>query len=563
MLFSIITPTIGNLRLKNVLESINNQTYQNIEHIIVIDGMDYYEKVLTILEQVPANHPRHIIPLPFSSGKDNYFGHKIYASIPHLANGDYIILLDDDNTYESNHIQTYYDLLKNNKYDWLYCLRNIVNDEGYVCRDECESLGYLSPVFYNKSQYLVDTNCICVKKEIMIEKCYIWNRKGFNRIDDPDRVFSNTLMSEYLNYECTKQYTVNYYVNNRPNSVKKELFLNGNQKVIPRWEKPTLFVVHFNPINTDKIIERVYQKDKSEIGFKQWQLNILDTMDDYCLVSGYQKYIPSGSKVIFHMCNIRELPLYLLERKDIVKILYTIESPNIRHQLQWMKEFLEKFDIVLTYWKPLLEISNTLYFPFIYRFDHQNKNDMELLQTNKGVDKSVCIILEKRDFRDEYEINNIKLRAQDYLRFEYAKHIKTIDCYGDTWKPYSNQINYKPTINRFLDQQKTIDVMVNYTFTLIIENCDAENYVSEKIYDAFTVGSIPLYYGNNSELLNIPNDMYIDLKTIRPNRIREYLDNLTNEEIEQYRKNIYEKREEVMRRASVNEYNKLLQEVIN
>jgi glycosyltransferase involved in cell wall biosynthesis len=251
MLFSIITPTIGNLRLKNVLESINKQTYKNIEHIIVIDGIDYHETVLSILEQVPAKHIRHIIPLPFSSGKDNYFGHKIYASIPHLVNGDYVILLDDDNTYEAEHIENYYNLIKDNKYDWLYCLRNIENDEGYICRDDCESLGYLSPVFYNKTQYMVDTNCVCIRRDIIIEKSYIWNKKGYNKIDDPDRLFSNLLMDEYPNYICTKKYTLNYYVNNRQNSVKKELFLAGNQKVINRWEKPTLFVVHFDALNTE------------------------------------------------------------------------------------------------------------------------------------------------------------------------------------------------------------------------------------------------------------------------------------------------------------------------
>jgi glycosyltransferase involved in cell wall biosynthesis len=565
MLFSIITPTIGNPRLKQLLESINNQTYTNIEHIIVIDGSDYYEKVFEILEQVPVKEPiiRHIIPLPFSSGKNYYYGHKIYASIPQLLKSDYVVLLDDDNTFKTNHIQSYYELLEIDNYEWIYSLRNIEDDEGYICRDECESLGYLSPIFYNKTQYMIDTNCLCIRLDIMIENSYIWNRPGYNKLEDPDRVFSNKLMTEYPKYYCSQKYTVNYYVGNRPDSVKRELFLMGNKNIINRWDKEPIYIVHFNPKNTEKIIERVYQKDKSEIGFKQWQLNILDKMDEYCLISGYQKYIPSGSKVIFHICNIQELPLHLLERKDIIKILYTIESPNIRHQIQWMKEFLEKFDIVITYWKPLLELSNVLYFPFIYRLDYENQNDMKLLQTNKGVNKSVCIILEKRDFRDEYEINSIKMRAQDYLRYEYAKNIKEIDCYGDTWKPHNNVINYKLTKNRFLDQEKTIDIMVNYTFTLIIENCNGENYVSEKIYDAFVVGSIPLYYGNNSELIDIPKDMYIDLKKIKPKQIKEYLNNLTENEIEIYRKNIYEKREEVLRKVSVNEYNNMLKDIIN
>jgi hypothetical protein len=254
--------------------------------------------------------------------------------------------------------------------------------------------------------------------------------------------------------------------------------------------------------------------------------------------------------------------LHLLERNDITKVLYTIESPNIRHQAQWKKDFLNKFNIIITYWKPLLSLSNVLYFPFIHRFDFKNKNDMALIRKNKGVNKSCCIVLEKRDLNQEYQIDGIKLKAQDYLRWEYVKNIKKIDCYGNTWEQYKNQINWKPTKNRFLDQEKTIDIMINYTFTLIIENCNAENYVSEKIYDAFTVGSIPLYYGNITELLGIPSDMYIDLRKYSPQEIGGILELMPNEMIEEYRENIYKNREKVLKNVSINNYNNLLMSII-
>jgi hypothetical protein len=569
MLFSIITPTIGNEKLVKLLESINQQTYSNIEHIIVIDGEEHWSKVETIINSVPSKVKRYIIKLPFSTGKNNYYGHKIYASISQIVNGDYVILLDDDNSLQPQHIQNYYDLIKNEKYEWLYSLRNIVDkDDNFICVDGCESLGYLSPVFYNETEYMIDTNCTCIRTDVMIENSYIWNRKGFNNHNDPDRVFSRLLMDKYKKNICTGQYTVNYTVDNRPNHVQKELFIEGNKQMIKRynelpWSKKQLYVIHFDRKHTEQIINRVYQKEKDEIGYKQWQMNLFDNMNDYCLLSGYSKYIPSGSKVLIHMCHAQELPLELFERKDVTKILYTIESPNIRHQGQWTKEFLSKFDLIITYWKPLLDLPNVLYFPFIHRFDFNNKNDMQLLQKNKGKGKSCCIILEKRDMNQKYNIDNINLQAQDYLRWEYVQQIKNIDCYGNTWEKYKNQINYKPTKNRFLDQEKTIDIMINYTFTLIIENCNAVNYVSEKIYDAFTVGSIPLYYGNNSELLNIPKDMYIDLKEFAPKEIGKVIELMDEEMIEEYRKKIYDYREEVLKKVSVNEYNKLLKSIIN
>ena len=223
-------------------------------------------------------------------------------------------------------------------------------------------------------------------------------------------------------------YTVNYRVANREGSVKGEMFLKGNELIKDRyggcipWTKPNrLVVAHFNEENTNKIISRLYFPEKDCAGYKQWQLNILDCLGDRFVMSAYNRFIPSCSKVLVHMCNPGELPIQLLERDDIEKTLYTIEGPNIRHQQQWSLEFLLKyFTKIITYWKPLLDISSQLenrisYFPFIHRFDFNNPNDLACIKENNNRGKQVCIVLEKRDIRGDYTINGVKLSAHDYL----------------------------------------------------------------------------------------------------------------------------------------------------
>ena len=160
MLFSIITPTIGNDKLKAVLTSINRQIYNNIEHLIVIDGEKYWEKVDKILEEVKPheNIKRYVFKFPYSTGKDNYYGHKIFASISQIVNGNYVIFLDDDNTIQPDHVKNYYDLINKEKYEWLYSLRNIVDkDDNFICVDGCESLGYISNIFYNLKYFLSES----------------------------------------------------------------------------------------------------------------------------------------------------------------------------------------------------------------------------------------------------------------------------------------------------------------------------------------------------------------------------------------------------------------------
>jgi hypothetical protein len=59
-----------------------------------------------------------------------------------------------------------------------------------------------------------------------------------------------------------------------------------------------------------------------------------------------------------------------------------------------------------------------------------------------------------------------------------------------------------------------IMLLKRHAFSLIVENCDAAGYVSEKIMDAWVAGCIPLYYGNlDKSQLQVPEDMYIDLRT--------------------------------------------------
>jgi len=599
--FTIITPTTGNSKLSKLIQSINNQIDNNtipkkIEHVIVIDGPTFNENTQQILNDNPStNHERFVVQLPFNTGKDggNYLGHKIYASFGQLVRGDWVILADDDNWYEPNHFNSLIETIDeyNQEYnrksfykkqmEWLYCLRKIENDrEGYVCEDNCESLGYLNPVFYNSNERLIDTNCYCIRSDVMIACSYIWNRVGTNNNTDPDRIFCKKLMKEYPNFVCTQQYTLNYHTGNRDDSVKSELFVKGNDIIIKRfgsvpWQRPILYIAHFDSIHTLMILNRVYGGNKNPlpcITYNQWNLNFFDKLSEkFLLISAYtpSEFVPSGSKLLLNFCSPSDLPITLLNRNDIEKIVYTYESPNIRHKEQWdLAYLLPTFNKILTYWKPMLDISNLVdnritYLPFIGRFDMTNPNDLVCIQKNNNCDKKVCIILENREINGKYKINEIDLCAQDYLRYEYASALgKRIYCYGSTWEPMQNIINYRPALNRQLDKERVIDFMSEYTFCLIIENCNADGYISEKLYDALTVGCIPLYYGNKNSILNIPVDCYIDLKTITPNDLPNLIDSMDSEFIELFRQNIYKKRMDIFQKVSINAYTEIIETVL-
>ena len=97
-----------------------------------------------------------------------------------------------------------------------------------------------------------------------------------------------------------------------------------------------------------------------------------------------------------------------------------------------------------------------------------------------------------------------------------------------------------------------VDLIKNFTFVLILENTNAQGYVSEKIYDAFIAGCIPIYLGNNNDRVNIPTDMYIDLHKFKTSRdLQAFLDSLSFEDIEAMRQVILDKRHQVLANVSI------------
>lgn len=304
--FTILTPTIANANLVKLLESINNLTpseeYQ-IEHLLVIDGPEFQSNVYDMLDIIKSVNyiSRIVMCLPFNTGADGYQGHKIYASISQIINADYIIFLDEDNTVEPNHICAYFNILKSNKLDWCYCLRNIISPEGnFVCKDMCESLGAIHSVFYNDNIHLIDTSCYCISKDILIKTSYIWNRKGLNDGSDPDRVFCDKLLSEYKNFKCTYEHTLNYRTSSRNNSVKQDLFLLGNDRIkhkygIIPWENKTdqMYVISksYLEIDTIEVLKKMYMtKSISILG--------IDNTESIAFLNYYNKYKPSDRKIL-------------------------------------------------------------------------------------------------------------------------------------------------------------------------------------------------------------------------------------------------------------------------
>lgn len=240
MKVSVITPTTGNPYLAECIASVRAQTYKNIEHIVVVDGRERWDKADEILlaAEFPNGVNEHVCVLPYPTGTDRYNGHRVYGAATYFADGDYHLWLDDDNMLEPNHVESLVKLVQAKNLDWAYTLRKIIDKDGNVlCLDDCESLGMWASILHPED-YFVDVNCYFVKKQVAVGITPVWYRKfrepGQMEID---RAIASVLMHENnkLKFDCTRDYTVKYRVGNTGLSVQAEFFLRGNEAMLQKY----------------------------------------------------------------------------------------------------------------------------------------------------------------------------------------------------------------------------------------------------------------------------------------------------------------------------------------
>ncbi len=223
---TVIIPTTGSDFTIQAIESVLNQTYPT-QCYLVCDGEEYYGKTKNIISKFEKNDGFNFTSLPINVGRNGFYGHRIYAAFSHLINTDYVLYLDQDNWFDTNHVKSCIESLKENKTFWSFSLRKIWENDNFICDDNCESLGFY-PGFQGGNH--VDTNCYCIKTEVVNKIASAWHG-GWGQ----DRIFYSTLKTIFGDGSCTGTYSVNYRLGGNEGSVKKEFFVYGNDIMIKRF----------------------------------------------------------------------------------------------------------------------------------------------------------------------------------------------------------------------------------------------------------------------------------------------------------------------------------------
>ncbi|MBW8041939.1 MAG: hypothetical protein FVQ85_18330 [Planctomycetes bacterium] len=85
------------------------------------------------------------------------------------------------------------------------------------------------------------------------------------------------------------------------------------------------------------------------------------------------------------------------------------------------------------------------------------------------------------------------------------------------------------------------ETLGNYTFALCFENMILKGWITEKIFDCFFAGTIPIYWGSPDIEEHVPSECFIDMRRFKNyEELRSYLKSLSEKDIRQYKENVRE-----------------------
>jgi hypothetical protein len=214
-----------------------------------------------------------------------------------------------------------------------------------------------------------------------------------------------------------------------------------------------------------------------------------------------------------------------LEKKD--RILFIFEPPVVRSDM-WGKralsDFGEYFGKVYTWADNIIDNMN------FFKFNYPQAPPKEGWPLNDGFNNTgkYLLALIGSNYRSEYPGELYTFRR------EIAKHcdmaLQGFHVYGTEWDfCKSNQGGCKDKFS----------ILRDHKFSLVLENSSVRGYISEKIFDSFFSGCIPVYYGAPNITDYIPENTFIDLRNFDSiDLLENYLANMDEDSINKYRQNI-------------------------
>ncbi len=196
-------------------------------------------------------------------------------------------------------------------------------------------------------------------------------------------------------------------------------------------------------------------------------------------------------------------------------ILYAYE-PDTMDPKAHKKSYQDKFDKILTFDQRLVD--NQKVFGYLYPVQRQMRSDLVAFHSRR-----LCCLIASNKCCPGPTFQ----KRQELIQYFEKNYPDQFDLFGRGWP---SSLIYKGEIE---NKDETIK---NYKFVLCPENTDQiPGYITEKLWDAFANGVIPIYLGHEKVTHTIPSNCFIDLRQFSSwNCLYDVLSQMTEEKHQLY-----------------------------
>lgn len=246
--------------------------------------------------------------------------------------------------------------------------------------------------------------------------------------------------------------------------------------------------------------------------------------------------LPSESQFVIYneMPNIK----YISPDKNIYLLM--LESKIVKSS-SWAIKNHRYFKKIFT-WDDNL-VDNKKYF----KVNYPHKIPAELTLGLSKKEKLCTMIIGNKFLSHPLGLYTERLKAISWFE---QNHLEEFDFYGIGWDKYCfkgilsrlNSFDFlriplKPKYPSYRGAVKSKrEVLQKYKFAICYENArDMPGYITEKIFDCFFAGCVPIYWGAPNVTDYIPSDAFIDRREFRTyNNLYSYLKNMSDKEYVSY-----------------------------
>lgn len=198
------------------------------------------------------------------------------------------------------------------------------------------------------------------------------------------------------------------------------------------------------------------------------------------------------------------------------RVLFIWEPPTVQGEL-YDPEVLARFGKVFTWDDD--RVDGVRFFKFCYPVLRPRIGPVVPFERKK-----FCVMVARR-FKSEHP-RELYSEREKTVRF-FEDKLWTFDLYGHRWKRFKN---YRGPV------EDKLGVMRGYKFCICYENMrDVKGYITEKIFDCFAVGVVPVYWGASNIEEYVPKGCFVDRREFKDNaELYAFLKGISKREYEGY-----------------------------